>query len=85
MDKEELLKIKYGLIAVSQSPEDKKDGKLKVLHFCGYECPPNDDDMESLKKELNADPEFNLVGRIDKDVFIINATEEIVKRCLNIV
>lgn len=69
----------YGLIAVTQSDEDKKNGQVTVVHFCGYMEQPTDDVLKSLEEELNTDPEFNLVGRINKDVFIVEATDEMVK------
>jgi hypothetical protein len=75
---DELEKFKFGLIAVCQSNDDKLKGQIEILHFCGYEYPPTENDKKSLENELNIDPEFSLVGRINKDVFIINATPEMV-------
>lgn len=69
----------YGLIAITQYPEDKKAGMISIVHFCGYPKPPTQTDIKSLEEELNTDPEFGLVGRIKKDVFIVEATPEMVK------
>ena len=74
-----LSEFKYGLIACTQSDEDKANGQVTVVHFCGYIYPPTKDVLKSLEEELNTDPEFNLVGRINKDVFIVEATDEMVK------
>jgi len=74
-----MTRFKYGLIAVSQSEKDRESERITVNHFCGYETPPTDFDKTELEKELNTDPEFGLIGRINKDVFIITAPEEMVK------
>lgn len=71
--------FKYGLIAVEQTTEDRKDGLLTILHFCGYMSPPTENDKKSLENELNTDSEFGLVGRINKDVFIVEAPDDMVK------
>lgn len=68
--------FKYGLIAYTRTEEDMKRGMATVLHFCGYTCFPTDEDINSLIKELNTDPEFNLVGRLGKDVFVMPASPE---------
>jgi hypothetical protein len=73
-----LSNVKFGLIAVTDNDPQKK--KQPILHFCGYSTPPNEADKKLLEMELNTDPEFGLVGRINKDVFIIEATEDIVAR-----
>jgi hypothetical protein len=71
--------IKYGLVAITQSDEDLNAEVGTVVHFCGYTHPTTDEDIKSLGEELNADPEFHLVGRINKDVFIIRATAEMIE------
>ncbi len=71
-----LSNIKFGLIAVAGDDPEKR--MLSILHFCGYPSPPNETDKKLLEMELNTDPEFGLVGRINKDVFIIEAPEDIV-------
>jgi hypothetical protein len=52
---------------------------IPVLHFCGYENEPTADDRKILEEELNTDPTFELVGRLDVDVFIVEAPKEIVE------
>lgn len=69
------MKIKGGIIAVAK----KDDDQLSILHFCGYEHEPTDADVEALEKELNTDEEFGLVGRINKDVWLVIAAPELVK------
>lgn len=71
--------IKFGLIAASQTAEDEAKGQMSVLHFCGYPKKPTAKDVEYLKQELNTDPEFGLVGRMGVDVFIMDATPDMVK------
>lgn len=68
--------INYGIIAYTL--ENRENPRLSVLHFCGYESPPTDLDMFTLKEELNTDPEFGLVGKIDKGVFLMVAPLEVV-------
>lgn len=76
---EELKEFKFGIIAATQSAEDEKEGQISIVHFCGYPKKPTQRDFELLKEELNTDPEFHLVGRIDKDVFLLEATPEMVQ------
>lgn len=71
--------IKYGLVAASQTAEEETKHELTILHFCGYGKPPTQNDIAQLKEELNTDPEFGLVGRMGVDVFIMNATPDMVK------
>jgi hypothetical protein len=73
----DLSAFKFGLIACTQSAEDKAKGLLNILHFCGYETKPTRAQIYALELELNGDPACGLVGRIGKDVFILHATPEI--------
>jgi hypothetical protein len=69
------LKINYGLIVMDPSePGDQKT----ILHFCGYQEPISDRDVESLREELKNDPEFGLQDKWDK-VVIVEAPDEILK------
>lgn len=66
------MNIKHGLIAAIQIDPFH----IEILHFCGYENPPKELDIQALKLELETDPEFDLVGR--NDYFIAEATEDMV-------
>lgn len=77
--KKELSKFKHGLVAITRTPKDIKTGMATVVHFCGYPNPPTERDIKLLEEELNTDPEFNLIGRINKDVFIVDASPAMVK------
>jgi hypothetical protein len=69
------LRINYGLIVIDPS----EVGDLKtILHFCGYQEPITERDIESLREELKTDPEFGLQDKWDK-VVITEAPEEILK------
>ena len=68
----------YGLIAITASKNPKM---ASILHFCGYMHPPTEDDIKTLELELDIDEEFGLVGRINKDVFVVVAPKDIVERC----
>jgi hypothetical protein len=76
----ELREFKFGLMAVGQSKQDRDSGQISVLHLCGYVNPPTENDKKALEEELNTDPEFGLVGRINKDVFIVDAPDEVCKQ-----
>jgi hypothetical protein len=69
------LRINYGLIVMD--PSEEGDQKT-ILHFCGYQEPINDRDVESLREELKTDPEFGLQDKWDK-VVIVEAPDEILK------
>lgn len=75
--------FKYGIIAASQSVEDEKRGELTILHLCAYNKKPTKIEYEALKEELNTDPEFGLVGRMGENVFLMEATPEMIKVFLN--
>jgi hypothetical protein len=66
-------KFTHGIIAY-----EKVEGALYILHFCGYWEKPTDIEYQALKEELNADQEFNLIGRIDKDVFLMEASPQMI-------
>jgi hypothetical protein len=69
------LKINYGLIVMDPSePGNEKT----ILHFCGYQEPITERDVESLREELKNDPEFGLQDKWDK-VVITEAPDEILK------
>jgi hypothetical protein len=67
------LKINYGLIIMDPSePGDP------ILHFCGYQEPITEKDIESLREELKNDSEFGLQDKWDK-VVIVEAPDEVLK------
>lgn len=72
------MKINYGLIAL----QHVEGINFRILHFCGYEEPPTDFDKESLRKELESDPEF---GITNEKFYIIEAEPRIVKKYAKIV
>ena len=80
MSKEPLNDFHYALIAIEINPDAYE--KVSVLHLCAYINPPTENDKFSLEEELNTDPEFNLVGRINKDVFVVDCPPEIFKEFL---
>ena len=70
--------IKYGIVAYTlEGPKDKP--VIAILHFCGYENSPTQQVIDGLAKELNTDPEFSLVGRIGVDVFLMEASDGMIK------
>ena len=70
--------IKYGIVAYTlEGPKDKP--VIAILHFCGYENPPTQQQIDGLAEELNTDPEFNLVGRIGVDVLLTEASDAMVR------
>lgn len=80
MSEPDLSEFHFGLIAIEIDPDAYE--KVSILHFCGYTKEPTDDDKLALEEELNTDPEFNLVGRINKDVFVVDCPPEISKQFL---
>ena len=70
------MKINYGLIAYNPRLLTK-EGKIQILHFCGYEDPIQKQDIEQLKNELATDEEFGLTEWAD-DLIIEEATPDIV-------
>lgn len=71
------MEIKYGIIAYTLV--DKDNPKMQILHFCGYETQPTQSDFDSLVQELNTDPEFGLIGMVGKEVFLMEASDSIIK------
>ena len=69
--------ITHGIAAVTK---DEKDGSIFVYHFCGYFEEPSLADFEALRKELETDPEFGLVGM---DFELIAATEDMINHVKN--
>lgn len=70
------LDIRYGILAVDSRLD--VDGMNPILHFCGYEDPPNDDDFDDLRHELATDKEFGLTEMMDY-VILVQASEEVVE------
>jgi hypothetical protein len=68
-------KINYGLIVIDPS---ELGNEKSILHFCGYQEPITERDVESLREELKNDPEFGLQDKWDK-VVITEAPDEILK------
>jgi hypothetical protein len=68
--------IKYGLVVVRQSKDDKNC--IDLLHFCGFAKKPKKADIESLRKECKEDKEFGLADVID-ECDIIEAPKDLVK------
>ena len=68
--------FREGIVAYTVDPEDPN--AVEVVHFCGYVTVPTPESLAALAEELNTDPEFGLVGRICKDVFLMRATPEMV-------
>jgi hypothetical protein len=58
--------INFGIVALV-------DGS--IAHFCGYENKPSTYDIESLRKELQTNSQFGLVG---VDFKLAHATKEII-------
>jgi len=78
MEKKDKMTVRYGIVAYTlEGPKDKPS--LSILHFCGYAKPPTQRDIDALAKELNTDPEFGLVGKIGKDVFLMEATDWMIR------
>ena len=56
----------------------ESESQKTILHFCGYQEPVTERDIESLREELKTDPIFGLQDKWDK-VVIVEAPEEILK------
>lgn len=72
------MKVNYGIVAYTIDKK-KELPNMTILHFCGYDAPPTKADIKSLAEELNTDESFGLVGRVGKDVFLTEATDNMVK------
>jgi hypothetical protein len=64
----------YGIVAFSVIDADN----INILHMCLYWEKPTEISFQCLKEELNTDEAFNLVGRIGKDVFLMEATPDMI-------
>jgi len=70
-----MIDIKYGILAVDSRQD--AEGMNPILHFCGYEDPPNEDDFDDLRHELSTDQEFGLTEMMDY-VVLVEASSEVV-------
>lgn len=73
LDDKSVQDITHGLVAVRK---DEAKNELQVLHFCGFFEEPSVADYNSLRKELEEDSEFGLVGQ---EFEIIEATSEMLE------
>ena len=69
------LNINYGILVVDSRKD--KDETNPILHFCGFEEPPTEDDYDSLRHELSTNDEFGLVQMMDY-IVLVEASSEIV-------
>lgn len=65
--------ITHGIVAVRR---DDKKNEMYVLHFCGFFEEPSAADYDSLRKELEEDPEFGLT---DQEFELIAATPQMLE------
>jgi hypothetical protein len=70
------MKINYGLIAYLPYPD--KDRNIEILHFCGYENPIGQHEIDSLREELKNDKEFGSTSIAD-DLIIDYATGSVLE------
>lgn len=70
------INIEYGILAVDS--RKNTDGMNPILHFCGFESPPNDDDFDDLRHELATNKEFDLTEMMSY-IVLVEASPEIVK------
>lgn len=70
------MNINYGILAVDVRPND--EGMNSILHFCGYESLPTEDDFDDLRHELSMDEEFGLTRMMDY-VILVEAPSEVVE------
>lgn len=54
------MKIAHAVIAVP--PDTPDDGPFPIIHFVGFEKPPQASDITALYTELRTDPEFEMEG-----------------------
>lgn len=64
--------ITHGIAAVRR---ENKNNEVHVLHFCGYFEEPSAADFSELRRELEEDPEFGLIGQ---NFELILATQEMI-------
>jgi lipopolysaccharide biosynthesis glycosyltransferase len=70
------MKINYGLIAYNPRLVTK-EGKIQILHFCGYEKPIQEESIEQLRDELTTEKKFGLTEWAN-GLIIQEATPDIV-------
>lgn len=75
MEEKRLEDVTHGLIAID--PTTEKDGRVDILHFCGYWSEPSKSDAEHLLEELSTDEEFGLT-EIANRLQIIRAPQEVI-------
>jgi hypothetical protein len=66
--------VRYGIIAYMM-----EGTIMSIFHFQGYEKQPTQHDIDNLAQELNSDARFGLIGRIGKDVKLMEASDCIIK------
>ena len=74
MDKKPVTQVKYAIIAYMM-----EGTILQIFHFRGYETQPSQRDIDHLARELNSDAQFDLVGRIGKDIQLMEASDGLIK------
>jgi len=78
MEKKEV-NIKYGLMAIDRREmEADENANPAVLHFCGYEKKPAQNEVNELYRELKEDKEFGL-SDIFEHIDIYEAPESVVE------
>ena len=69
----------HGLIALDRRQvEGESDTDPSVLHFCGYESKPSQDDINALYLELKVKKEFGL-NEIFEHIVVYDAPEEVIE------
>lgn len=69
------MNINYGIMVLDTRLD--ADGTNPILHFCGFEEFPTDDDFDDLRHELSIDEEFGLTEMMDF-VVLIEASADVV-------
>ncbi len=77
-------KLRYGLMAIDRRQFESDDEFLNILHFCGYQVEPDEEDIEILLKELQTDEEHELTEIADY-IMVIPAPEDIVEKYQKII
>lgn len=67
-----MIEIRHGILVLRPAGGDE----YEVVHFCGYEEEPTEDDVAALREELTTDPEFEL--KITDDLIFMPAPDYIV-------
>lgn len=72
------IKINYGLMVFDpEIPEE--NGEKEIVHFCGFEENPSQNEIEHLREELRTDEEFGLT-EVWERLVIIPAPYDIVEQ-----